>query len=206
MKLRKPPLTRAASASYCLRYEGGVVSQYLHKLPLGAKVPFRHIKFNLKLQYPFSGKRTLSLVCAGSGITPIFQVITKVLTTPTDDRPIVLLYSNKTVDDILLKEELHAFARSHPKRFKLVHVIGNRPTDPPSAGWVSTSVYTAETGWIDESKIAKYAHPPDRDTLVFVCGLPPMYAALCGPREEKALREGTALHRLGYTTDMVVKM
>ena len=42
--------------------------------------------------------------------------------------------------------------------------------------------------------------------MVFVCGLPPMYAALCGPRTEKELKEGSTLHKLGYTTAMVSKM
>ena len=49
-------------------------------------------------------------------------------------------------------------------------------------------------------------HAPADDTMVFVCGLPPMYAALCGPRTEKELKEGSTLHKLGYTTAMVSKM
>ena len=63
---------------------------------------------------------------------------------------------------------------------------GNKPDDPAPAGWVSTDTYVAETGWIDAAKIAKYAPPPSADSLVFVCGLPPMYDVLCGPRTEKA--------------------
>ena len=61
------------------------------------------------------------------------------------------------------------------QRLKIVHVVGNKPDDPAPAGWESTPTYTAETGWIDEAKIAKYAFPPAEDTLLFVCGLPPMY-------------------------------
>lgn len=45
-------------------------------------------------------------------------------------------------------------------------------------GWVDTDTYTAETGWIDEAKIQKYCFPPSEDTLLFVCGLPPMYQVL----------------------------
>ena len=40
----------------------------------------------------------------------------------------------------------------------------------------------------------------------FVCGLPAMYASLCGPREDKVLRDGTALANLGYRTDNVYKL
>ena len=99
-------------------------------------------------------------------------------------------------------------------------------------------------GWVDKAKIEKYCFPPAEDTLLFVCGLPPMYDALCappaparhiqsasaprsalppslppfsaaapsslgapgGPRTEKAIKEGSVLHQLGYTADMVAKM
>jgi len=105
-----------------------------------------------------------------------------------------------------MKDELDAWAKAHPDRFRLVHVVGNRPDEPPPAGWESTSTYTAETGWIDEAKIKKYCHAPAEDTLVLVCGLPVMYENLCGPRTEKTLKEGSVLQRLGYTTEMLAKM
>ena len=57
-----------------------------------------------------------------------------------------------------------------------------------------------------QAKIEKYAFPPAADTLVFVCGLPPMYAALCGPREDKLLQPGTVLEVLGYSSEMVLKL
>ena len=119
---------------------------------------------------------------------------------------VVLLFGNKTVGDILMKDELDKWAAAHPQQLKIVHVVGNRPDEPAAPGWESTKTFTAETGWIDKAKIEKYAFPPAEDTLLFVCGLPPMYEALCGPRTEKDLKEGSVLHELGYTMDMVAKM
>ena len=87
-----------------------------------------------------------------------------------------------------------------------MHVIGSTADEPPAAEWKSTKTFTAESGWIDKAKIAKYAFAPAHDTLLFVCGLPPMYEALCGPRTEKGLKPGSVLHELGYTEDMVAKM
>ena len=49
------------------------------------------------------------------------------------------------------------------------------------------------------------AFPPAEDTLVFVCGVPAMYDALCGPRGERELPPDSALATLGYTADMVFK-
>ena len=45
--------------------------------------------------------------------------------------------------------------------------------------------------------------PPSDDTMIFVCGPPPMYNALCGPRDQKELTG--ALAEMGYTAEMVYK-
>ena len=188
------------------RYEGGAASQYLQSLPLGSPVEFKHIKFNIKEQYPFPGKTSFTLIAAGTGITPMYQALGKLLNTAGDDRKVTVLYGSRTPEDILLKEELDLMAKAHPDRLQLVHVVGTSPDELAAPGWTSTPTYTAETGWIDEAKIRRYAFGPSEDTLVFVCGLPSMYDALCGPRNEKELAEGTALKALGYTAEMVAKM
>jgi len=188
------------------RYEGGAASQWLFGLAIGSKVAFKHIKFNIKAQYPFEGKKTFTLLCAGTGVTPMYQALWKLLGTEGDDRKVTLIYGNKTPEDILMKEQLDKWAAASGGRLQIVHVVGNKPDDPAPPGWVTTPTYTAETGWIDEAKIKKYAFAPADDTLIFVCGLPPMYAALCGPRTEKELKEDTVLHKLGYATHMLAKM
>lgn len=188
------------------RYADGAASQWLQGLDIGETVDFKHIKFNLKAQYPFDGTDTLTFVCAGTGITPMYQALGKLLNTPGDSRKAVLLYGNKSVDDILLKDELDAMAAAHPERLKVVHVIGTSHDSPAPPGWSDTPTYVAETGWVDEAKIRKYAFAPRADTLLFVCGLPGMYDALCGPRTEPELADGSVLQRLGYTKEMVAKM
>jgi len=108
------------------RYPSGIVSQYLHRLSVGEEVGFKHIKFNVKEQYPFEGKNTISMVCGGTGLTPMYQALLKLLNTPGDERQVVLLYGSKSPDDILMKEQLDAWASKHANRFKLVHVLGGR--------------------------------------------------------------------------------
>ena len=56
------------------RYDGGAVSQWLYGLELGAKVGFKHISFNIKAPYPFDGKKSITLLCAGTGLAPMYQV------------------------------------------------------------------------------------------------------------------------------------
>jgi hypothetical protein len=84
-------------------------------------------------------------------------------------------------------------------RLKVVHVVGTSADQAPIAGW------GGELGWVDRAKIETFCHPPSDETLVFVCGLPQLYAAMCGPRDEKGVAEGTILAELGFTEDMVVK-
>jgi len=188
------------------RYDGGAVSQWLHGLEMGAMVDFKHIVFNIKTQYPFEGKSDICLICAGTGLAPMYQALLKVFGTPGDTTKVTLLYGNKSPADILLREQLEKWAAAHADRFKLVYVVGNAPDEPAPEGWVSTDTYTAECGWIDQAKIEKYSPKPAPGSLLFVCGLPPMYNVLCGPRNEKELREGSVLQQLGYSADMVAKM
>jgi cytochrome-b5 reductase len=61
-------------------------------------------------------------------------------------------------------------------------------------------------GWVNEDKIKRHAFPPGDDTIITVCGLPGVYDKLCGPRRDAHLSEGSALHSLGYTESMVVKL
>ena len=188
------------------RYDSGAASQYLYGLDVGATVEFKHIKFNIKAQYPFQGKKTFTMLCGGTGIAPIYQALSKLMGTEGDEREIVVLYGNSTADDILLKSELASWAKAQPKRLKVVHVVGSGPDAARPTGWVDTDAYVAETGWVDEAKIKAYAFPPAEDTMVFVCGVPSLYDVMCGPRTEKALKEGSVLATLGYTEDMVSKM
>jgi len=185
------------------RYEGAAVSQYMYRLKLGDKVRFKHIKFNVKKQYPFPGVRTISLVCAGSGITPVYQALLKLMNTPGDTRQVVLLNGNRAKEDMLLFEELREFARLNPNRLTVVHCFSQEPL---SNGFCSTDEYIVEHGRIDEDKMRRYLFPPADDTCVMVCGLPIMYDLWCGPRAEPELKEGTVLHRLGYTSKMIAKL
>ena len=104
-----------------------------------------------------------------------------------------------------MREELDELVRRAQGRLKVVHVVGAKADAAPPAGWASTETFTAEAGWVDKDKIQKHCFAPSDDTLVFVCGLPSMYEALCGPRTEP-LAEGTILHELGYQPGMCVKM
>jgi len=54
---------------------------------------------------PVTGKTKIGLIAGGTGITPCYQIIQSILV--NNDTPSVsLLFGNRTISDILLKEEL----------------------------------------------------------------------------------------------------
>eukprot|EP00747_Dinoflagellata_sp_TGD_P209363 gnl/TRDRNA2_/TRDRNA2_82760_c0_seq2.p1 gnl/TRDRNA2_/TRDRNA2_82760_c0~~gnl/TRDRNA2_/TRDRNA2_82760_c0_seq2.p1 ORF type:complete len:141 (-),score=33.07 gnl/TRDRNA2_/TRDRNA2_82760_c0_seq2:65-487(-) len=139
------------------------------------------------------------MLAGGTGITPMYQALERIVGTAGDETQVTLIYGNKSPKDILLRDELDALAAEAKGRLKIVHIVGEKPDQEPIAGW------TGELGWVDKAKFQKYAFPPSDDTFVMVCGLPALYTAFCGPRDEAVVAAGTILHELGYTEKNVVK-
>ena len=60
-----------------------------------------------KVKRPFN---QIIMCAGGTGITPCYQVIMSVRNNPDDNTKIILLFANRTEQDILLRKELEAFA------------------------------------------------------------------------------------------------
>lgn len=93
-----------------------------------------------------------------------------------------MLYGSKVSNDIVGKELLHKWADDYPHQFKLVDVLSDEPAD---------SDWKGATGFISKELIEKHLPlPDDKDGKfqLWVCGPPPMYKALCGPRDEKEVK------------------
>ena len=200
----------------------GKMSNYIHDLAVGSSVQFKHVSFNIKKPYPFTGVQTITMLAVGVGIAPMLQALHSVLTTSGDTTKVVFLYGNRAVADILMRERLEGWAAKYKDRFKMVFVVGTRWKDfiigaktsqpqkpPPPEGFEMLTNENIGTvgveGWINGTHVKRFAFPPSADTQVFVCGLPSVYDSLCGPRGQKALTPTSVLARLGYTEDMVFK-
>lgn len=101
------------------------------------------------------------MICAGSGITPIFQVLRKVMADPTDTTKCIVLYGNRLEEDILCKQELNEFKTAHADRCKIVYTLTK-----PGEEW------DGEVGRIDASLIKQ--HSPlvqeGQKQMVLICG------------------------------------
>lgn len=121
------------------------------------------------------------MIAGGSGLTPMFQLIKYALSKPNDDTCYSLIYANQTPDDILCKEQLDAWTRDHPQRVKVYYTV-----DRPSEGW------KGGVGFISADMIKENLPAPSEETLVLMCGPPPMIKFACLPN----------LDALGYSEKM----
>jgi ferredoxin-NADP reductase len=99
----------------------------------------------------------LLLVAGGSGVVP-FRSIVRHHAGSDSDVPLRLLYSARSLDDVLYREELGRFAASDEVdvRFTLTRAWPD--------GW------SGYRGRIDRDLLAEFAWPTDERPLVYVCG------------------------------------
>jgi ferredoxin-NADP reductase len=115
---------------------------------------------SLKVKYPF-GKFTLDESCkkiaflsGGIGITPI-RSIAKYAADKKLGTDIILLYGNRTEEDIVFKDDFEQMQKEYPK-FKVAHLIGQR---------------------MDKEFIQKEA-PDYKERKFYLCGPPAMVEAM----------------------------
>jgi ferredoxin-NADP reductase len=140
------------------RLEEGEVSPYL------TEVLMRGDK--LELRGPIGGYFTweaadggpLLLVAGGSGVVPIMAMI-RHRTAVGSDVPTRLLYSSRSYEEIIYREELERLA-AQDGSLEVIHTL----TRSRPEGW---SGYDRR---IDAEMLAEVAWSPDESLLTFVCG------------------------------------
>jgi NAD(P)H-flavin reductase len=93
--------------------DGGIMTQYLETLEQGQEMlmkgPFGRLAYQGFGKFLISNKiiqkKRIGMVAGGTGITPCYQVLQAALN-GNDGTNISLIFGNRTVEDILLKEEI----------------------------------------------------------------------------------------------------
>lgn len=106
-------------------------------------------------------------LAGGIGITPIRSII-KNATDQKLPHKIVLLYSNKTPEDIIFRKDLDTFTAENPN-INIIHTI----TQPEE----SKISWSGRTGRIDEAMIREYVTDLE-NAIFYICGSPSMVEAL----------------------------
>lgn len=174
-------------------YPEGKLSKHLDMLQVGAKMGFKHIPPNVKIQYPF-GKAKVGMIAGGTGITPIMQALHAALGTAGDTSTFSLLYGSRTTGDILARDALDEWQKAYASRLSVTHVLS---AEPEGSAWPGVR------GNINRELIEKHLPKPSDDCVIMVCGPPPMYHALCGPRDQKEL--SGVLAEMGFSAEQVYK-
>ncbi|CAD6239218.1 GSCOCG00008645001-RA-CDS [Cotesia congregata] len=168
--------------------EGGKMSQYLEAMKIGDTIDFKgpsgrlvyHGKGNFAIRLlrkeppsQYHVKKVV-MIAGGTGITPMLQLIRAICKDPQDSTQVSLLFANQTEKDILLREELEQVLKDYPEQFKLWYTLD-------SAG----DTWKYSTGHINADMIKEHMFPPADDTIVLMCGPPPMINFACTPNLDK---------------------
>jgi ferredoxin-NADP reductase len=143
------------------RVERGEVSQYL--------VDELRPSDRFELRGPIGGyfiwaaamRGPLCVIAGGSGVVPLMAMLRHRARRKVSV-PAVLLYSSRSLEDIIYRDELDVMARQDPD-LRVVHTL----TRKEPAGW------TGHRGRIDRALLAETCFPPARKPRLFVCGSTP---------------------------------
>ena len=178
------------------KYPNGPMSTHLHDMEPGQRLDFK----GPLPKYPWAENKHqhIALLCGGTGITPMYQLIRAIFNNPNDKTKVSLVYGNVTEQDILLKKELEEIENTYPQRFKAFYLL-----DKPPEKWQGGSGHVTA-----ELLKTVLPEPKEGENLkIFVCGPPGLYKAISGgkksPQDQGEL-DGY-LKELGYSKDQVYK-
>jgi len=146
-------------------YEQGNISKHVSTLKIGDKMKVRGPKGQFK--YTEGMISEFGMIAGGTGITPMYQIITHILYNRKDTTKIKLIYANVNKDDILLKLELEELAKRHKDRFEIYYVLNN-----PPEGW------QGGVGFVSKEMIQSKLPAHGQGKQILICGPPPMVTAM----------------------------
>ncbi|KAI1499351.1 nitrate reductase [Biscogniauxia marginata] len=159
--------------------KGGRMTQALDSIPVGHfadfKGPVGKFEYLGRGQCAISGRQRRSvkrfvMVCGGSGVTPIFQVLRAVMGDPADPTACLVLDGNRAEGDILCREELDRLAAANAHRCRLLYTLSR-----PGPSWAGLR------GRLGRELFEREVGPPRRgaddgegagegEDLVLICG------------------------------------
>lgn len=102
-----------------------------------------------------------------------------------EDTQLSLLFANRSEEDILLREEIEETAKNHPGRFKFMFTVDTAPEGKEWAyktGHINKGIeapYFPSKEFQD--MIAESLPAASDDTMILICGPPPMIKFACLP-------------------------
>lgn len=116
-----------------------------------------------------SRRRNYYFFAAGSGITPVFSMITALLEHEPKSR-ICLLYGNRREQDIIFRERLDQMASRYEGQFVVEYALSKHTS---GFLWTKRSDWSGLKGRIDAAMVAEFLqrHPADaQESAYYLCG------------------------------------
>ncbi|KAF5373120.1 hypothetical protein D9758_001489 [Tetrapyrgos nigripes] len=167
--------------------KGGKMTMCFYGLVVGddieVKGPFGSFVWDGKATAMYKGVsrpvKEIGMVCGGSGITPILQVLTSVLNGLSAGAEICvwLIYANRTEEDILCRQQLESFLEQAPKQFRLFHTLSTVAGISKDWGYGK--------GKIDEIMLRKHLPAPSTNGIILACGPDAMISKTLKPCLQK---------------------
>lgn len=105
------------------RVKNGLVSNYIHdSLKVGDKIPVDKPGGSFFVKPEKGQQKNYVLFAGGSGITPIFSIISSLLHKEPKSK-IILIYANRFLNSIIFKEKLEKLRKEYEDRFKIEFLI-----------------------------------------------------------------------------------
>ena len=146
-------------------YPNGNISRHVGSKKIGETIEVRGPKgfYN----YTPNMVSSLGMIAGGTGIAPMYQILTAILRNPDDKTKVSLLYANVTENDILLKAELDKWQEDHPDRFQVHYILNEAPEN-----------WEGSVGFVTGELIEKHLPGPAPNLTLLLCGPPPMISAM----------------------------
>ncbi len=141
------------------RVDNGEISRFLHhQTRIGDIINVLEPQGLFYYEPQADQERTLFLFAAGVGITPLYAIL-KTALTAEEKTKVVLIYSNRSVENTVFYDELLDWQKRYPDRFKIVWIFSS-----------SKNLLHARLNRDYLIRIVKEHIPTSGDTLFFTCG------------------------------------
>ncbi|XP_078353780.1 NADH-cytochrome b5 reductase-like isoform X2 [Oculina patagonica] len=165
-------------------YMNGKMSWYVKTWQVGNMIEWRGPYGNFS--YTPNQYRRIGMLAAGTGIAPMMQVIQGILSNEQDETFIHLVYSNRTYNDILMKQTLDEMKAYW--NFSVLYVESEANQSKVKYG------DHVSYGRITQELVSREMPEPSRDVRVLICGTKSFDKDMIN-----------YLKAIGYTSDMYFK-
>jgi predicted ferric reductase len=175
-RMREHPFSLASSAQRCDRIEFGIkalgdFTKTIKDVKPGTKA-YLDGPYGVFTSDRYENTAGFVFIAGGIGITPIMSMLVT-LAERKDERPLLLIYANKTWEDITYREEIETLKEELD--LTVIHVLKEPPED-----------WSGERGYVDKELLQRYIPKRPATRNYFICAVPKMMEVV-----------EAALHELG---------